>query len=97
MATVDRGDARTFDPGTVDAIVTNPPLGSRVHVDAAALLIECLPNFAKALARGGRLVWITPVPKKTSPVAEALGFLRDQRCSVDLGGVHGQVERWLRP
>ncbi len=90
-----RGDARTHDPGIIDAIVTNPPLGSRVQLDAAALLVACLPHFARCLVRGGRLVWITPAPKKTSPVAEALGFSRAFRTSVDLGGVHGQLERWV--
>ena len=91
--TLVNADARTYDPGPVEVIVTNPPLGSRVQLDAAALLVACLPGFAKALVRGGRLVWITPTPKKTTPVAEALGLRREVRTSVDLGGVHGQLER----
>ena len=68
-ATLANGDARTHAPGPVDLIITNPPLGSRVHVDAGALLVEALPNFARALAPGGRLVWITPSSKKTTPAA----------------------------
>ena len=89
-------DARTFDPGDIDLIVTNPPLGSRVALDAAALLIACLPNFAKALAPGGRLVWITPAAKKTTRVAEQLGLRRTKSLPVDLGGVRGHLERWDR-
>jgi len=89
-------DARTYDPGSVDLIVTNPPLGSRVQLDAAALLVACLPSFAKALAPGGRLVWITPAPKKTTKVAEQLGLRRTRSLAVDLGGVRGQLERWER-
>jgi tRNA G10 N-methylase Trm11 len=89
-------DARSHDPGPVDLILTNPPLGSRVQLDAAALLIAALPGFARALVPRGRLVWITPSPRKTSPVAEQLGLLRTRSIPVDLGGVRGQLERWDR-
>jgi tRNA G10 N-methylase Trm11 len=80
----------------VDLIITNPPLGSRVQIDAAALLVSALPNLARALAPGGRLVWITPSPRKTTPVAEQLGLARVRAFTVDLGGVRGQLERWNR-
>ena len=89
-------DARGHAPGPVDLIVTNPPLGSRVQLDAAALLVAALPGFARALAPRGRLVWITPSPRKTSPVAEQLGLHRTRALPVDLGGVRGQLERWDR-
>ena len=91
-----RADARTHDPGDVDLIVTNPPLGSRVQLDAAALLVAALPNFARALAPGGRLVWITPAQRKTTKVAEELGLRRTRSLAVDLGGVRGHLERWDR-
>jgi SAM-dependent methyltransferase len=90
-------DARSHAPGSVDLIVTNPPLGSRVRLDATALLAAALPNFARALAPGGRLVWITPAPRRTTPVAEQLGLACIRRYPVDLGGVRGQLERWDRP
>jgi len=89
-------DARTHAPGPVDLVITNPPLGSRVAVDAARLLVEALPSFARQLAPGGRLVWITPAPRKTSPIAEQLGLRRTRALAVDLGGVRGQLERWDR-
>jgi SAM-dependent methyltransferase len=92
-------DARTHTPGppgSIDLIVSNPPLGSRVRLDAAALLAAALPNFARALAPGGRLVWITPAPRRTTPVAEQLGLVRRRSHPVDLGGVRGQLERWDR-
>lgn len=90
------GDARRYQPGAIDLIVTNPPLGSRVHVDAGALLAEALPNFARALAPGGRLVWITPAHRKTTPAAEAAGLTLALSIPVDLGGVRGRLERWNR-
>jgi len=91
-----RADARTHDPGEVELIITNPPLGSRLRGDAPALLCDALPNLVRRLARGGRLVWITPAPKRTSPVAERLGLRRALALPVDLGGVRGQLERWDR-
>ncbi|HWO20859.1 MAG TPA: methyltransferase [Kofleriaceae bacterium] len=95
-AALARGDARTFAPGEVDLILTNPPLGSRVALDAAALLAAALPNLASRLAPGGRLVWITPAPRRTEPVAERCGLRRTRALPVDLGGVRGQLERWDR-
>jgi hypothetical protein len=89
-------DARTHAPGPVDLIITNPPLGSRVRIDAAALLVAALPGLARALAPRGRLVWITPSTRRTSPVAEQLGLVRVRSLPVDLGGVRGQLERWDR-
>lgn len=96
-ARLERGDARTFDAGGVDLIITNPPLGSRVHVDAAGLLVAALPHFVQQLSLGGRLVWITPATRKTSPVLEQLGLSRTRQLGVDLGGVRGHLERWERP
>jgi precorrin-6B methylase 2 len=96
-ASLVRGDARRFAPDTlVDAIVTNPPLGSRVHVDAGALLAEALPHFARQLKPGGRLVWITPQWRRTTPAAEAQGLVLVRSLFVDLGGVRGRLERWDR-
>jgi len=90
------GDSRSDAPAPVDLILTNPPLGSRVQIDAVALLVAALPNLVRALAPGGRLVWITPSTRKTSPVAERLGLVRTRSYAVDLGGVRGQLERWDR-
>jgi tRNA G10 N-methylase Trm11 len=95
-ATLANADARTHRAGPVDLIITNPPLGSRVQLDAAALLEQALPHFAQQLAPGGRLVWITPAPRRTSPIAERLGLVRTRQLYVDLGGVRGTLERWER-
>ncbi len=92
-----RGDARSaggFDD--LDLVITNPPLGSRVQVDAAALLIAMLPVISRRLAKGGRLVWITPAPRQTTPVAEGLRLRRTFATAIDLGGVRGRLERWQK-
>jgi len=90
-------DARIYSCYPIDAIVTNPPLGSRVHLDAPALLVDCLSNLARQLAPGGRLVWITPSIRRTAPAAEAEGLRRVCSLAVDLGGVRGHLERWDKP
>jgi hypothetical protein len=95
-ATLILADARTHSPGPVDLVITNPPLGSRIHLDAAALLVETLPNVVRQLAPSGRLVWITPQPRRTTPVAEHLGLRRALSLAIDLGGVRGHLERWER-
>lgn len=92
-----RSDARVYACYPVDAIVTNPPLGSRVQVDAIALLTDCASQFARQLGDRGRLVWITPASRKTSPALEAAGLRLVRRLAVDLGGVRGHVERWDKP
>ncbi len=91
-----RGDARSLAPGPVDLVITNPPLGSRVQLDAVALLADALPNLVAQLAPRGRLVWITPATRKTSPICEKLGLVRARHLPVDLGGVRGHLERWDR-
>ena len=80
----------------LDLVITNPPLGSRVQVDAAALLVATLPVIARRLAKGGRLVWITPAPQQTTPVAEQLRLRRTFATPIDLGGVRGRLERWQK-
>ncbi len=97
-ATLVEGDARTYVPGPapVNAIVTNPPLGGRIRGDAARILVEAVPHIARQLAPGGRLVWITPSPKRTTRAAEAAGLVLSRALDVDLGGVRGRLERWDR-
>lgn len=98
---LERADARGYlpgnRPGTIDLIASNPPLGGRLRGDAGQLLCDALPGFAAALRRGGRMVWITPAPRRTSPVAEALGLVLERAFDVDLGGLRARLERWRKP
>lgn len=90
------GDALTLHPPDVTCIITNPPLGRRVRGDIPALLEQFVGHAAKVLGRGGRLVWITPVPKRTERAAQAAGFRLATRLEVDLGGFDATLERWDR-
>lgn len=98
---LERADARSYlpgdRPGTIDLIASNPPLGGRLRGDAGQLLCDALPGFAASLRCGGRMVWITPAPRRTSPVAEALGLVLERAFDVDLGGLRARLERWRKP
>lgn len=98
---LERADARHYRPasgaGSIDLIASNPPLGGRLRGDAGQLLCDAIGGFAAALRRGGRLVWITPAPRRTSPAAEAAGLVLDRAFDVDLGGMRARLERWRKP
>ena len=89
-------DALTHRPAGVTLIVTNPPLGRRLRGDAPTLLEAFLAHAGSVLAPGGRLVWISPVPKRTERAARRAGLVADGGLTVDLGGFDGRIERWLR-
>ena len=44
------------------------------------------------LARGGRLVWLSPLPDRTARAARAVGFDVQRRESIDLGGFHAELQ-----
>ena len=59
-------------PAGVTEIVTNPPMGRRVQRgDVAPLLGEFLASAGALLQPGGRLVWISPFPRRARDVALA--------------------------
>lgn len=96
-ATVARADALVHAPPGVTLIITNPPLGRRVRGDAPALLEQFAAHAARVLVPGGRLVWITPVPRRTERAARHAGLRRTSTRTVDLGGYPADLERWERP
>jgi tRNA G10 N-methylase Trm11 len=89
-------DALAFRPAGVTLVLTNPPLGRRLRGDAPTLLETFVPHAASVLAPGGRLVWITPVARRTERAARRAGLTRDRSLTVDLGGFDGHLERWQR-
>jgi len=86
-------DARVYAPPGVTLVITNPPLGRRLRGDAPALLEAFAAHAAAALAPGGRLVWISPVPRRTEAVLGRALRLASRR-AVDLGGFDAALERW---
>ena len=91
-------DATTHDPGGVTLVITNPPMGRRVQRgDVAPLLTSFLAHVGRVLAPGGRLVWISPLPRVTQPAARQAGLVCRRAEPLDMGGFTAQLEVWLRP
>jgi len=87
-------DVRTASPGTVTAIVTNPPLGVRLVRDGTLgdLLEAFLSRARQALVPDGRLVWLSPMPERTARYAERLGFSVERKSHVDVGGLKPELQ-----
>ncbi|WAS94349.1 HEAT repeat domain-containing protein [Nannocystis punicea] len=98
QASLTQADATTHRPAGVTLIVTNPPMGRRVHRgDVAPLLTAFVANAAAVLAPGGRLAWISPLPRVTDPAAQAAGLVLRRSLTLDMGGFSGQLQRWDKP
>ncbi|WP_437912085.1 HEAT repeat domain-containing protein [Sorangium sp. So ce302] len=84
-------------------ILTNPPLGRRVERtgDLDAMLDRFVEGAARALAPGGRMVWISPFPARTEAVARRSGLRPETLLRVDMGGFDAQIQSFhkeaLRP
>ncbi len=89
------GDALTDRMPGVTLIVTNPPMGRRSRRgDVGPLLARFLENAARCLGRGGRLVWISPMPDRHADEARKAGLALTFRQTVDMGGFEGQIQRY---
>lgn len=96
-ATLTEADALTHTPPRPTLIITNPPMGRRVHRgDVGPLLTAFIAHAASLLPRGGRLAWISPIPRTTDPAAQAAGLTLARALPVDMGGFTAQLQRWER-
>jgi 23S rRNA G2445 N2-methylase RlmL len=95
-ATLIVGDATSLAlPGPAPTLViTNPPLGRRVQRGAGLgpLLDRFLEHAAGMLAKGGRIVWISPFPRRAREVAEARGLRLAEAREVDMGGFAAEMQ-----
>ena len=90
-------DATTYVPADVSLIITNPPMGRRVQRgDVAPLLTAFLRHAASVLRPGGRLVWISPLPRVTQAAARSAGLVCRRAQPLDMGGFMAQLEVWVR-
>ncbi|WP_143140219.1 HEAT repeat domain-containing protein [Nannocystis exedens] len=93
-----QADATTHRPAGVTLIVTNPPMGRRVHRgDVGPLLTAFVANAAAVLVPGGRLAWISPLARVTDPALQAAGLVLRRSLTLDMGGFVGQLQRWDKP
>ena len=96
---VHQADAKSFSPRGVTAIITNPPLGWRVHElsDLKDLNYAFLRNAWRVLKPGGRIAWTTRFIRDTDPEARRLGFKIRQSFQVDLGGLNAHMQLLEKP
>jgi precorrin-6B methylase 2 len=93
------GDALSFSPPSPSLIISNPPMGRRVARDGSVgdLLERFVAHAANVLRPGGRLVWLSPVGKRTERRARELGLALISGPEVDLGGFTATLQRFTRP
>jgi predicted RNA methylase len=94
------GDARTFVPPEAPTlIITNPPMGRRVvrGSELEPLLAAVLTRAATILAPEGRLVWVSPLPRRLEGVIARAGLEIDQALEVDMGGFGARLQRLTLP
>jgi precorrin-6B methylase 2 len=90
-----QADSLEFSPPSPTLIISNPPMGRRVHRGTLQVLFQkLLPKLASELAPGGRLVWLTPLPALTRQVLSGLGLKLAYARAVDLGGFDAEMQRW---
>jgi 23S rRNA G2445 N2-methylase RlmL len=91
-----RADALAFRPAERPSVIlTNPPMGRRVHrsADLGALLERFVAHAAAVLAPDrGRLVWITPMPDRTGAAARRAGLSPQFERDVDMGGFRARMQ-----
>jgi predicted RNA methylase len=86
--------ALEFAPPAPSLIISNPPMGRRVARDGSVgdLLEAFVRHAAKVLRPSGRLVWLSPLARRTERVAWSVGLEVKAGPEVDLGGFSAQVQ-----
>ncbi|HVJ88448.1 MAG TPA: hypothetical protein VM580_01515, partial [Labilithrix sp.] len=89
--------ACTFAPEGVTLIVTNPPMGRRVHRGTHGDLLErFVSHAASVLTPGGALVWLVPEPGRIHERAAAAGLDLTRAFTVDMGGFSAELGVYLK-
>jgi 23S rRNA G2445 N2-methylase RlmL len=97
-ARLEQQDALDPAPLDVTLIVTNPPMGRRTSRAAGQgeRLDRFVAHAARALAPRGRLVWMTPWPKRARVAGHRAGLTLDWANAVDMGGFDAELQRWVK-
>ncbi len=91
-------DALAPPPAGVSLIITNPPMGLRVHrrADLAELLEKFVAHAARSLVGGGRMVWISPFAERTEAAAIHARMRMDYSRRIDMGGFAATIQRFRK-
>ena len=91
----DRPDAVTARASRTTPLTLDGRLDEAIYTTVAPLT-DFLQHAARVLRPGGRLVWISPLPRVTHSVALQAGLRCQHTRTVDMGGFSGQLELWVR-
>jgi 23S rRNA G2445 N2-methylase RlmL len=89
------GDAVSHRPRVAPTlIITNPPMGRRVLERRALgeLFYGLISRAAQLLAKDGRMVWLSPLPRDTAMFANRAGLAVTMRRRVDMGGFWAELQ-----
>jgi predicted RNA methylase len=90
-------DALQWDIKGFDLIITNPPFGRRAKVDDIGKLLDATAKKAASwLKSGGRLVWVSPQPRRSRAQLQTLGFELIEAHLIDLGGMRVEAQAWQK-
>lgn len=92
-------DAGIDPPMGVSLILTNPPFGYRTSfgLDLDPFLSRFLATAHRALRPGGRMVWLSPLPRETAEAARALGMTARLVTAVWFGGHNVGLQEIIKP
>lgn len=100
-ATLVAADATLWRPSgsAPTLVISNPPMGRRIERtrDLGPMLTRALANVHRALAPGGRIVWISPLPELTRGEAERLHLVMKKALTVDMGGFSAEIQVLDKP
>jgi predicted RNA methylase len=89
-------DALAHDPGSPTLVLTNPPMGMRVHrhTELEAMLIALVRKVGDVLGPGGRFVWLAPKANRMREAAQRAGLVLRYSSLVDMGGFDAELQAW---
>jgi 23S rRNA G2445 N2-methylase RlmL len=91
------GDSTVAAPNGVTLAITNPPMGRRVARGELAMLIDRIVHrVARTLVKGGRFVWLSPMPERTRARFADEGLRVELARSVDMGGFRAELQRAIK-
>jgi HEAT repeat protein len=95
---LEQADARSHRVPGLTLVLTNPPMGRRVHRarDLPRVLCDVVRNVAGQLASSGRMVWLSPFADSTALAAADVGLRVERLGNVDLGGFDAELQRFTR-
>jgi 23S rRNA G2445 N2-methylase RlmL len=93
-ATLTRADAAEYFPEGTNVVITNPPMGRRVHRagDLAIFLTRFVEHVLRKLPKGGRLVWLAPSVAQDAANAARRASI-ERIGAVDMAGFDAELQR----